>query len=754
MKVAAMDLSIKPSLAQYEMRPERLVPTRKPEANRDEALLEMVERQAGIAHRKMMCGEPKQACWVLRRAFLEADAYTRSQVPAPPGGRLALAAIRLNICIVLSRVGQHERALLEAKGALYELEDMWRTVMTASAEDEVAVRNGDVLRRFDPVIMLLRKPPSWLEKAVEVCVQVRQCIALELEYGMRRSAIDARAASSSSSSTQPGAPPAMSEETWLEIERLHKEGVALATDLLPARHEVRANAERCFAATHSRFVEWIQARRRAKRMAQRRASRGEGDSLNATAACNVEEALMNESPAVDAEPSEQAQAAAGHPEAHAGEEPPSEEHHGGPSDDAEPSGLTEHSNKHEGPPALQEIDVSPIEMPELLRILDTRKRLPIVTRRSETPIGSAPGSPEGMAVMLSNTLVQTSGDEGRGPSTPEADAGFDAVGVPPDMTASDFPGAGGLGSLTWTSGLDSRQKDRDKDPFAEWRRTVANRHHMNLLQRTMRQDEGLMQLKEDLKRKSGFFKQVWLKDLDATDPNRLFDNRALYSTSSVRLRQKVHERIERSLSPPDEEDAAKLRRKEIARDRLFKHYGVQHSGSEPSFSNYVKLMANASPAEQERLQEQEQLRKQKEFADRMRREAEKEEMIAKIKINKTKSGHLTTANDGGIYGYLGQLAHLSFERARLESAEKRGVRSRSLENFGPIRPRRKTMATRKEEREQTQPASTRRVSMAIQRAHKKSQVGTAIGRVEQAPRHASIAALGSVAASAFTAVPL
>eukprot|EP00971_Amphidinium_carterae_P093380 1847726-Amphidinium_carterae.3 len=36
-----------------------------------------------------------------------------------------------------------------------------------------------------------------------------------------------------------------------------------------------------------------------------------------------------------------------------------------------------------------------------------------------------------------------------------------------------------------------------KDPFQEWRRTVANRH-MNLLQRTMRRDEGLTQLREEL----------------------------------------------------------------------------------------------------------------------------------------------------------------------------------------------------------------------------------------------------------------
>mmetsp|Transcript_11757 Transcript_11757/g.21394 ORF Transcript_11757/g.21394 Transcript_11757/m.21394 type:complete len:683 (+) Transcript_11757:86-2134(+) len=637
-----MDLSLKPSLARYEMRPEKLVPTKKPEATKDEALLEMVERQANIAHMKMMCGEPRQACMVLRRAFLEADAYTKSQMPAPPAGRLALAAIRVNICIVLSRVGQHERALQEAQGAALELEDMWHTMITASAEDEVAVRNGDVLRRFDPVIVLLRRPPTWLAKAVEVCVQVKQCTALELEYKIRGSP-----ASSSSGPVRPASSSLeMLEKTWLEIEQLHKEGLALARDLLPERHEVRDRAEKCLLEVRIRFHKWCQEKRRELRLSDRTGP--------ATSSATSKALPTGGAEAHD----ESSQAAAIEKE--------SEENgmHGNVPEAPQEAALD--SGAALPPQESEEVHVDLVELPELLRILDTKIRLPVQSRRESDGTGPSPSNPNAGSNTPGGALAPS--------AAPEADATQETTS--PDMTTSDFhataPQPPGHASLTWTSGFDKQKDAREKDPFSEWRRTAAHRD-MNFLQRTVRRDEGLNQLREDLKRKSGFFKQVWIKDLEATDPDRLFDNRTLYNLSSVRLREKVHDRMERAQTPPDEEELRRLRHAEIDRDRLFKYYGVSYSGSEPSFGAYVKLMSTASPAEQERLHEEEQLRKRREFAESMRRQAEQERMMAKLQVSK--SGVLTASTEGGVFGYLGQLAQQSFERHRLESAEKKGVRA-------------------------------------------------------------------------------
>merc|ERR1719311_1406171 len=100
----------------------------------------------------------------------------------PPAAMLSAATIRLGLCTVLSSVGRHKQALDEAKMAAVEMDKVWRMLFLASAEQEVATADGDTTRPAPPLRDALRNPPQWIERAVEVAVQARHCVALELEF--------------------------------------------------------------------------------------------------------------------------------------------------------------------------------------------------------------------------------------------------------------------------------------------------------------------------------------------------------------------------------------------------------------------------------------------------------------------------------------------------------------------------------------------------------------------------------------------
>merc|ERR1719491_2305357 len=95
---------------------------------------------------------------------------------------LAAATVRLSLCAVLSRMHRHAQALDEAKMAAVEMDKVWRVLFLASAEQEIATAEGDKTRPSAPLRDALRNPPRWLERAVEVAVQARHCIAIELEF--------------------------------------------------------------------------------------------------------------------------------------------------------------------------------------------------------------------------------------------------------------------------------------------------------------------------------------------------------------------------------------------------------------------------------------------------------------------------------------------------------------------------------------------------------------------------------------------
>lgn len=121
-----------------------------------------------------------------RSAALMQQAYSLASERAAAGvlaGRVACAGIAIQYCTLLSRLGNHDLALKEAFAAAQESEEVW-DILTGAEWD---LRRSRAARmHMSPELrgklaVVLADPPNWIERAVAVHVQVRQCLALELE---------------------------------------------------------------------------------------------------------------------------------------------------------------------------------------------------------------------------------------------------------------------------------------------------------------------------------------------------------------------------------------------------------------------------------------------------------------------------------------------------------------------------------------------------------------------------------------------
>ncbi|CAK0855017.1 unnamed protein product, partial [Prorocentrum cordatum] len=225
------DWTLKPSLATYDMRPDReywYKPVLESGQDQDGSLVALVEHQVGLAAAKLRTGEHKRAIGILRRAAGVAAGYARAPPGEPPRpvAHAALALIHLQHCVVLSGMGSHGDAAEEARRARAETDEVWRVLQEASAAEDAAVSAwwevGPLGAAGAPEQLkaLLRKPPPWLSMLVEVAIQSRQCLALELEYQR----------------------PAAGLEADDETDGLHLEAALLAEQLLPEGHPVRQRA--------------------------------------------------------------------------------------------------------------------------------------------------------------------------------------------------------------------------------------------------------------------------------------------------------------------------------------------------------------------------------------------------------------------------------------------------------------------------------------------------------------------------------
>lgn len=245
-----MDRALKPSLATYQFRLDKEIkytPAVQAAQDDDESLLAMVEQQADVANGKLRMGEARQAVTVLRRAYQVADAHEHPGSPGyvPPVKRLALASIRLQLCAVLSKIDRHVQALAEARAAKLETDELWRSSFAGLVEAEAAGQAGDFSRPPAPLRKLLVNPPKWLPRVVEVSIQARQCIALEIEYCLPvGKTLETAGAPAVDESVPPEGLPRPPPTPAQEVEEMHQEAVMLAQQLLPDGHPVRSGAER------------------------------------------------------------------------------------------------------------------------------------------------------------------------------------------------------------------------------------------------------------------------------------------------------------------------------------------------------------------------------------------------------------------------------------------------------------------------------------------------------------------------------
>jgi len=223
------DLTMKPSLAVYTLRREdaaQPLPTAIESAvDADEALFAVIEKQARVCSAHCRRGNLPLAAGALRLAYVEAELRAQS-AGRTPGPRLALAAVRLQSCALLSRFDRHSHALEDARAAVYETEKAWELLGVAAAEHEVAFTEGDPGRLAEPYRRMMREPPRWLEKAVALTVQAKLCVALELEYSLKEEELGSERRT----------------KLWEELARFQREAAALAERLLPPGDALRESA--------------------------------------------------------------------------------------------------------------------------------------------------------------------------------------------------------------------------------------------------------------------------------------------------------------------------------------------------------------------------------------------------------------------------------------------------------------------------------------------------------------------------------
>ncbi|CAE8589539.1 unnamed protein product [Polarella glacialis] len=206
----------------------------------EKAVFKIIEKLVGAAAVCSRQNNLKSAASTLRRAYAIASQKADSGLLA---GRAARADVSVQYAALLSKFGRHTDALKEALAAAREAEEVWSILENARNLRDTAVRQGKMSAgpQHSPYGILQGPPPDWIEKAVSVLIQAKQCVAIELEFSI--------AGHSEESLCFPGpggAGGTEDAETVRDqlIPSLHKEAADLASRLLPAGHPMRKLALR------------------------------------------------------------------------------------------------------------------------------------------------------------------------------------------------------------------------------------------------------------------------------------------------------------------------------------------------------------------------------------------------------------------------------------------------------------------------------------------------------------------------------
>jgi len=539
-----VDLSLKPSLAKYEFRPDSISMDFKSAVasaqDGDELLFAMVEREAAIADAKLRMGDARHALSVLKRAYRLADAYGRrspsgdnpvavcSEMTAPPSASpelparsLAVAALRLQMCAVLSRFRRHHEAINEARAAKHQADGLWKSLMGASIELTAAVAAGDVARPAPELRRLLLNPPKWLVRLAEVSIQCRQCLALELEFGLPQTpplptghVEPASAAPSVANSSSPQdalpVPPLTPEQ---EVSVLHHEAVMLAQRLLPTHHLVREAAER--AAKHGEL------RRRGRSTSSSRPAEA-GVGLQPS----IHECLQEEG--------------------------------------SLPQLLKHGRSRSLSVSALAEV------------LGDGRDARLALDGSMGLPRG---GSPVHSELSMHETLFAARGDVFRN-SVRSQSTGALIKHSPRTANRSMMSRPDSLHQASSCSGR--------LNPFKEWRARQTDLMNMSMTEIKGSTFEGIKDMQDEVKRENQLFKQIWLKECD---PDRLFENRTFHTPYGNMVKVKSERHFGAWKMDDHRIAEAALEQKRSSQRELCGYYGVAvPPDADPSFKAWGKVL--------------------------------------------------------------------------------------------------------------------------------------------------------------------
>jgi hypothetical protein len=510
--------------------------------------------------------------------------------------------------------------------AAVEMDKVWRMIFLASGEQEAATADGDKSRPAAPLRDALRRPPQWIERAVETAIHARHCIAIELEFEAkqkrreRRQNTSAMIAGNSVASMGLAAgfstdasagqskaelhddivpdPVPISEQFSVQeqVGNLHREGVQMARQLLPAGHPVRNRAE-------ISLDQWLER------------TGGDGQP-NLAPPPSLSRAISRRKMVCNVM---------------AGSEPVSPTAPG-PQQSLLTRSQTLSTLSQSAPLASSASapnfsKISSGDLPNLTRLYHL-KRLPppgsttgtqwsnaSVQSMATTSVGST-SLPLEKSVQSSQYLSQVSylsapgGDvyvaslpkrsasprkkkkvsrpstqegsrmnskETRSPSKASAAAGSDVLDGPKVQPKK----------LVKQQEQEAALLLAKKDPFEDWRRNMVNENQMSHFQRQLRSNEGLRQLQIDLANEGRRFRNFTLNDIDAAV---LCEMREKFGPAGMNVNKALQKKDDQFHANQVTEEALQ---KGGTRRELFQYYGTAIAGEQPGLSHLSKLLSKS-----------------------------------------------------------------------------------------------------------------------------------------------------------------
>lgn len=568
------DYGLKPSLASYSLRFDDSTPSTsvfglsqvQDSKDGDRDTLSQVDHQCEIASLKLRNRDHKQAIYVLRRAFDFALGKwsTSNASERPLFVRFASSVVRLQLAVTLSQLGRHEQAKDEALAVKKETDEVWRILTEATIEAEAADADGDCTRPGPELRSLIRHPPFWLVRAVELSIQCRLCLALELEYLLpddqfevaldEARHLDQRKSSGSSDSGQTfsefpvvGLPKA-ALTGGQEVVALFHEAREMSQQLLP-ESEIRDRAMRAEKEARDRWQRRVFSKL-STRTVRHTANHSSLDSPElsiflACAGCRSKQAQLAKIKEVQASRCSTAAPS------FVGEASPD-------------STLSE----------WQSMTLSPTD--------STSRSLAI--SHTEWAREAPPGD-----VFLR--------------SLPSAFAAY--IGSPVDLDVSSLKRHKG-GKINKKAALSpiKASEPKDPNPFEDWKKSTEDVGRMNLRQRKLMSFHGIEEARRDIHSESIRFRQ-WMGELATDEESRLTEDRILFSGYGVRTSKKLEER--RADSRKDGRLSPIEQRQRVEERNLFDYYSVSLPQNGVGLKGLRKLLTvslSRSPHEQERLREE------------------------------------------------------------------------------------------------------------------------------------------------------